>query len=69
METPNTVQNKITGRSASTVPMPWKCSSQSRCPNWNTHTTAPKLASSESVLTTTALSGSSTLRSNMSSTR
>ncbi len=63
------MQNRITGRSASTVPMLWKCNSHSRCPNWNTHTTTPKLASSESVLTITALSGSSTLCSSMSSTR
>ena len=52
-----------TGWEGSILPRGVKFSNSWKCPCWNSHTNAPKLTDSDSILRTTALNGTTTLPS------
>ena len=59
----------MTGRVVSTNPSGWNPSGPDRLPSWKIQTSAPKLAVSDSVFMTSALSGRTTERRSTNSTR
>src|SRR6266566_3377342 len=61
MDRPNATQNISTGSEVSMNPVAVKPSRADRWPSWNTQTTAPNIAASDSAFTSTVLTGSSTL--------
>ena len=69
MDNPNSTQNRITGWVVSTKPSGWKPRIADRLPSWKIQTSAPKLATIESVFITSALAGRITERSRTNSTR
>src|SRR6266511_4022147 len=60
MDSPNAKANTSTGSTNHTEPVGSNRSSPDRCPSWNTHTSAPKLAPSDSTFMTRAFTGTTT---------
>ena len=60
MDSPNAKANTMTGIQASIAPNAVKPSREARCPSWKIQTSAPKVAPSERVFMTSALTGMST---------
>ena len=59
----------MTGWVVSTKPSGWKPRGADRLPSWKIQTSAPKLATIDSVFITSALAGSTTERSSTNRTR
>src|ERR1700730_1548932 len=60
MDNPKAMQNNSTGVLATSVPVD-VVPSAPKCPSWKIHTSAPNAAVSDSTLSTSALTGSTTL--------
>src|SRR3954447_1087623 len=60
IESPKANEKIRTGITNHTEPVESKSSRPDRCPSWNTHTSAPKLAPSDSTFISSALTGTTT---------